>query len=239
MAGILYIVATPIGNLKDISYRAVETLKNADIIACEDTRHSLTLLNEYRINKPLTSYHKFNEAAAAKKITDKVKEGKNVAVITDAGTPVISDPGNLLVKEAVKEGIKYTVIPGAAAFVNALVLSGFDASRFVFAGFLPQKNSQRQQLLKKLAGYDCTLIFYSAPHDVAKDIEVLYKALGERNFAAVAEITKLHERVLFGKLSEGLPEQPKGEYTLIVEGAAQTENPLNSLSVEDLARWTR
>lgn len=233
MSGTLYIVATPIGNLKDITFRAVETLKNADIIACEDTRHSLALLNEYQISKPLMSFHKFNETAAAKKIIEKVKEGKNVAVISDAGTPAISDPGFLLVKEALNEGIKYTVIPGAAAFVNALVLSGFDASRFMFAGFLPQKNNQKQQLLKKLAGYDCTLIFYSAPHDVNKDIHSLFKAFGDRNFAAVAEITKIHERVIPGKLSQGISEQPRGEYTLIVEGCPQTENPLNSLTAEE------
>lgn len=232
MQGTLYIIATPIGNLKDISYRAVEVLNSADLIACEDTRHSLVLLNAWQIKKPLICYHKFNENNAAQNIIEEVKKGKNVAVISDAGTPCISDPGQILVKLAIESGIKYTVIPGAAAFLNALVLSGFDSQRFMFAGFLPQKNKQRQDFLENLKYVDCTLIFYTPPHDIEKDINSIYKVLGERDFAAVKEITKLHERVIFGKLSQGLSEQARGEYVLIVEGGKPRQNPLNSLSIQ-------
>ena len=143
----LYFVATPIGNLKDISYRAVETLNNVDVIACEDTRHSLTLLNAYQIKKTLISYHKFNEREACQKIVDLLNQGKSVAVITDAGMPVISDPGNVLVKTLIENGLEYTVVPGASAFTSALVLSGAGSERFCFVGFLPDKKSQREELL--------------------------------------------------------------------------------------------
>lgn len=232
MESMLYIVATPIGNLKDISHRAVEVLKSVDLIACEDTRHSIVLLNAWEIKKPLISYHKFNEKTAAESIINEVKNGKSVAVITDAGTPCISDPGQILINEAITSGIKYTVIPGACAFINALVLSGFDSSAFMFMGFLPQNNRQRQELLNNLTNTSCTLIFYCAPHDIEKDISSLYKAFGDRKFAAVKEITKIHERVIFGNLSEGLKEDGRGEYVLIVEGAAPAQNPLNSLGIE-------
>jgi 16S rRNA (cytidine1402-2'-O)-methyltransferase len=233
MAGTLYIVATPIGNLKDISFRAVEALRSCEAIACEDTRHSLILLNAYEIKKPLISLHKFNEKAAAQEIVGRVKAGRNIAYISDAGMPCISDPGLELVRTALEEGISYTVIPGPSAFLSALVLSGFDSSRFLFLGFLPQKKSERQRLLENVRDLPFTLIFYCPPHDIDKDIKSVYSVLGERRFAAVKEITKIHERVIFGKLSEGISEEIRGEYVLICEGAGEVESPLNALTIEE------
>ncbi len=218
----LYFVATPIGNLKDISYRAVEVLSSVDVIACEDTRQSLKLLSAYNVKKPLVAYHKFNEKEEGAKLIELLKTGKSVALITDAGTPVISDPGNVLVKMLIEEGLEYTVIPGANAFVPALVLSGFDASKFAFLGFLPEKNKDRTALIEKYRGLDMTLIFYCAPHDLVKTVEFLYGALGDRRACAVREITKLHESVIHFDLSDGYPEEPRGEYVLLVEGNEET-----------------
>ena len=215
----LYFVATPIGNLKDISYRAVEILNSVDEIACEDTRHSLTLLAAYEIKKPLFSYHKYNEREECEKIVQKLKDGKNIAVISDAGMPVISDPGNILVRALIESGLEFTVVPGANAALSALILSGFNADKFCFLGFLPDKKSEREDLLNEYKNLSATLIFYSAPHDVKKDVETLYNALGDRRAAAVKEITKIHERAEFFNLKDGLPEEPKGEYVLVVEGA--------------------
>lgn len=223
----LYLVGTPIGNLQDISLRALTVLKEVDEIACEDTRHSLGLLSAFDIKKPLFSYHKFNEREAGEKLIEKLKAGKNIALITDAGMPVISDPGNILVKMLIENGLEYTVIPGACAFVSALVLSGLDSSKFTFIGFLPQKNGDRKELLQKYKNLDTTLIFYSAPHDVEKDIKTLFEELGERQAVAVKEITKMHERITRFNLKDGLGEQPKGEYVLLVEGASQINSALS------------
>ncbi len=214
----LYFVATPIGNLKDITIRAIEVLKEVDEIACEDTRHSLTLLNFYDIKKPLFSYHKFNEKESGEKIIAKLKEGKNIAVISDAGMPVISDPGNILAKMLIQENLPFTVVPGANAFLSALVLSGLNAERFAFIGFLPEKQSQRTELLERYKESDLTLAFYSAPHDVEKDIATLYSVFGDRKAVAVKEITKLHETAYRFNLSEGLGAEPKGEFVILVEG---------------------
>lgn len=233
----LYFVATPIGNLKDITYRAVETLGAVDVIACEDTRHSLKLLAAYGIKKPLLSYHKFNEREAGGKIIEMLKDGKNVAVITDAGTPVISDPGNVLVGMLVEEGLEYTVIPGANAFVPALVLSGFDASRFVFLGFLPEKNKERKELAERYRSADATLIFYSAPHDVKKDVEFLFSVLGNRKACAVREITKLHESVEFFCLAEGYAGEARGEYVLLVEGEKEKKSFCDLTPEEHLEKY--
>lgn len=232
MSGTLYLVATPIGNLSDITYRAIETLKLADVIACEDTRHSLKLLNHYGIKKPLISYHKFNEQKASETIISKLTEGQNVALISDAGTPCISDPGQDIVRLCIERGIAYTMIPGAAAFVSGLVLSGFDNGSFLFSGFLPQKNTEREKYLESLKNVVSTLIFYSAPHDIKKDIDSLYKSLGNRKYAAVKEITKLHESVHFATLEEGFLPQPKGEYVIVVEGGAELQNPLAALQID-------
>ncbi len=229
----LYFVSTPIGNLKDITYRAVEVLGSVDEIGCEDTRHSLTLLNHYQIKKPLFSYHKFNERETADKIIEKLKKGKNIAIISDAGMPVISDPGNILAERLVEEGLEFTIVPGANAALSALVLSGMDALRFCFVGFLPEKKTEREKLLEKFKGVSATLIFYCAPHDVKKDIQTIYSVFGDRKAAAVKEITKLHERVERFNLSENLVSEPKGEYVLIVEGAKEGEENAH-LSDEEL-----
>ena len=222
----LYLVATPIGNLKDISLRALEVLKSVDEIACEDTRHSLTLLRAYEINKPLFSYHKFNERESGEKLIEKLKQGKNIALITDAGMPVVSDPGNILVKMLIENDLEYTIVPGACAFISALALSGLDASRFCFLGFLPQKAGERKEFLEKYKNLDMTLIFYSAPHDVKKDIESIYSIFGSRRAVAVKEITKLHERAERFDLQNGLSSEPKGEFVLLVEGATEINENL-------------
>lgn len=221
----LYFVGTPIGNLKDISLRALEVLKSVDEIACEDTRHSLGLLNAYQIKKPLFSYHKFNEKEMSEKIVEKLKSGKNIAVISDAGMPGISDPGNILVTLLIENNLEFTVVPGACAFVSALVLSGLDSSKFCFLGFLPEKTSQRKEFLQKYANLDMTLIFYSAPHDIKKDIQSIYSVFGSRRAVAVKEITKMFEKAERFSLEQGLTQEPKGEYVLLVEGASnQNEN---------------
>ena len=213
----LYFVATPIGNLKDISLRAIEVLNTADEIACEDTRHSLALLNHLGIKKPLFAYHKFNERASGEKIIGKLKEGKNIAVISDAGTPLISDPGSILIRMLKENNLDFTVIPGACALINALVLSGMDCSEFTFLGFLPDKAGERKSFLEKYKSLDTTLVFYSAPHDIKKDISSIYEVFGDRKAVAVKEITKLHESAEEFNLKDGISGEPRGEYVLIVE----------------------
>jgi 16S rRNA (cytidine1402-2'-O)-methyltransferase len=223
-------VATPIGNLKDITLRALETLKEADVIFCEDTRHTLKLLNAYEIKKPLQACHKFNETEAAEKILAASREGKKVAVVSDAGTPVVSDPGNVVCKILREAGEQYTLIPGACAFVAALVLSALPADRFAFIGFLPDKKSEKIKTLEGYKDLTMTLAFHSAPQDVDKDIAAMYEVFGERNAAAVREITKLHEETVNFTLSQGLAGEKRGEYVLVVEGAREQESPLNALS---------
>ena len=226
----LYFVGTPIGNLKDISERAKETLNNVDYIACEDTRHTLNLLNAYGIKKPLVAYHKFNERTAGEKLINDLISGKNIALVTDAGMPVISDPGNVLTSMLIENGLEYTVIPGACAFVSALVLSGLDASKFCFLGFLPDKKTERKKFLEKYKDIDLTLIFYTAPHDLAKTVKDLYEVLGERKAVTVREITKLHEEREEFILSPDFDREARGEYVLLVEGAKEKENSLNTLT---------
>ena len=233
----LYLVATPIGNLKDISLRAIEVLNSVDEIACEDTRHSLSLLNHYQIKKPLVSYHKFNEKESGEKLVQKLLDGKNIALITDAGMPVISDPGNILVNMLIQNGLEFTVVPGACAFVSALVLSGMPSDKFCFLGFLPQKASERREFLEKYKNLDMTLIFYSAPHDVKKDIQSLYQAFGTRKAVAVREITKMYESVEPFTLGSEDIKEPRGEYVLLVEGGT-VENPnLNLSEKEHIERY--
>ena len=228
-----YFVSTPIGNLKDITLRALEVLKEADIIACEDTRTSLKLLNHYEIKKPLVAYHKFNEKAAAEKLIEEHYAGKNVAIITDAGTPVISDPGNVLTAMLKERDIPYTALPGATAFTPALILSGLMADRFSFVGFLPEKKKEVEQLLSRYKNTGDSFIFYSAPHDLKKNVALLYEYLGDRNAAIVKEITKIHESAVRFKLSDGVEEEnPRGEYVIVVEGG-EVENPNLELSIEE------
>ncbi len=230
----LYFVSTPIGNLKDISYRAVEVLSSVDVIACEDTRTSLKLLNRYEIKKKLVAYHKFNEKEECEKLIAMLNDGLNVAVISDAGTPLVSDPGNLLSEELTERHIPYTVVPGATAFTSALVLSGLSTSAFSFIGFLPEKKKDAEKLLTPYKDLPSTLIFYSAPHDLKQTLSVLFANLGDRKVAIVKEITKIHESVEHTTLATGTAEEePRGEYVIVVEGGILKENPLNSLSIEE------
>lgn len=219
----LYFVATPIGNLKDFSFRAVEVLNSVDEIACEDTRHSRTLLEHYGIKKPFFAYHKYNEKEESIRIAEKLANGKNIAVITDAGMPVISDPGNVLVQTLIERELEFTIIPGACACVSALVLSGMNCARFCFIGFLPQKEGDRRELLAKYQNLDMPLIFYSAPHDIKKDIATIFAVYGNRQAAAVKEITKIYEKVERFSLKDGLNSEPKGEYVLIVDGKGKED----------------
>ena len=223
----LYFVSTPIGNLKDISFRAVEVLKQADVIACEDTRHSLVLLNAYDIKKPLISYHKFNESNASDKIIELLRQGKEVAVISDAGTPIISDPGDVLSKKLIENNLPYTVVPGACAFVPALILSGLNEGRFYFYGFLPDKKGDIKRELESLNQIRVPIIFYCAPHDLTKTVEYLYEFLGERKAVAVKEITKIHEEVIrttTDKAYEDYGETGlKGEIVLVLSGKPHKE----------------
>ena len=225
----VYFVATPIGNLKDISLRALEVLRAADVIFCEDTRHSIKLLNAYEIKKPLKACHKFNEHVAAENIISAARDGLEVAVISDAGMPVISDPGNVVCAELKKAGVEYTVIPGANAFLSALVLSAMPADKFAFIGFLPDKAGEKKALLEKYKSLDMTLCFHVAPQDVDRDISALYSVFGDRKACAVREITKLHEEALPFTLKEGLAGEKRGEYVILIEGAKEIENPLNLL----------
>lgn len=230
---LVYFVATPIGNLKDITLRALEVLRSADVIFCEDTRHSVRLLDAYEIKKPLVACHKFNELAAAEKIISAAQEGKNVAVISDAGMPVISDPGGAVCAKLFQAGVEYTVIPGANAALSALVLSAMPADRFAFIGFLPDKQGERKRLLEKYAALDLTLVFHVAPQDVEKYVGDMYAVFGERPACAVREITKLHEEAVHFNLSEGLPGEKRGEYVLVVGGAEERPNELCALSEEE------
>jgi 16S rRNA (cytidine1402-2'-O)-methyltransferase len=226
-------VATPIGNLKDITLRALETLKEADVIFCEDTRHTIKLLNAYEIKKPLYACHKFNEVEAAEKILEASRRGEKVVVVSDAGTPVVSDPGNTVCKILRENNEPYTLIPGACAFVAALVLSALPAGRFAFIGFLPEKKSEKRAVLEKYKDSDLTLAFHSAPQDVDKDIAAMYEVFGDSPACAVREITKIHEEAKPFTLAEGLPGEKRGEYVLVVGGAEEKESPLNALSEKE------
>ena len=226
----VYFVSTPIGNLKDISLRALEVLRATDVIFCEDTRHSLKLLNAYEIKKPLLSCHKFNEREASERIIAEAQSGKNVAIISDAGMPVISDPGNIVCGELKRAGVEYTIIPGANAFLSALVLSALPADRFAFLSFLPDKQGERRRFLEKYKLLDLTLCFHAAPQDVDRYIADMFVVFGDRRACAVREITKVHEEAISFTLAGGLEGEKRGEYVLIVEGAAEAENALNSLS---------
>ena len=231
MNGKLYFVATPIGNLGDMSFRAVETLKNVDEILCEDTRSSLKLLNFYDIKKPLSAYHKFNYKTVIPTIIENLKNGKNYAVITDAGMPCISDPGSELVPYLQQNGIEYTIIPGACAFVSAIALSGKTAP-FTFVGFLPDNKKEEKKVLENLKDIQTNLIFYVAPHKLITTIKNLYSAFGNRKCTSVREITKIYEEVENFDLESGYPKEPKGEYVLIVcPSEKQAQNDLNTLSV--------
>ncbi|MDU6629973.1 MAG: 16S rRNA (cytidine(1402)-2'-O)-methyltransferase [Lachnoanaerobaculum sp.] len=229
MAGKIYLVATPIGNLSDISMRAIETLKNADIIACEDTRNTIRLLNHFEIKGHLTSYHEYNKIDKAYELCEKVKEGNNIAFVSDAGMPAISDPGYELVDIAYKEGLEVTVVPGASAVVSALAISGISSRRFAFEGFLPADKNEKKEILTELSQESRTLILYEAPHRLLKTLKELFEYMGNRNIAIVREITKLHEEVLRGKLADIIADYEsekiaiRGEYVLVIEGKSLLE----------------
>ena len=221
MTGTLYLVATPIGNLGDMSFRAVETLKQVDLIACEDTRHTQKLLNHYSIANILISYHEHNEASRADELVAKMAEGKSVAVVTDAGTPGISDPGFRLVRRAIEAGIKVESIPGPAAFVNAAVISGLPTDSIFFGGFLPSKKGERGRRLQEVAGVPATIVFYEAPHRLAASLRDCAEVLGPRHAAVVRELTKLHEEVVRGDLvflaDQFRDENIRGEIVIVVD----------------------
>lgn len=227
----LYLVGTPIGNLKDMTYRAVEILQSVDYIACEDTRTSMTLLAHYGISKPLVSHHKFNEKSSLDKIISDLKDGKNIALISDAGTPAISDPGTLLVRACQENNLDYTLIPGACAVTTAFVLSGMDTP-FTFIGFLPKKKGEKNTLLSKYKNYHGTLIFYVTQHNIHDDIASLFEVFGNRKICVTRELTKKFESVYFSTLEEGYADTEKGEFVLLVEGASE-ENGLIELTIEE------
>lgn len=220
--GILYLCATPIGNLNDITFRAVEVLKSVDLIACEDTRRTLKLLNHLEINKKLISYHEHNKASKGVALISDLLSGKSVALVTDAGTPAISDPGEDLVRLCIENDISVVPVPGAVAGINALIISGLSTRRFSFEGFLPVSVGERDELLASLRESDHTLIFYEAPHRLKRTLTDLYNGLGNRKISIVKELTKIHESVIRTDLEASKElfndAEPKGEFVLVVEG---------------------
>lgn len=221
MSGTLYLVATPIGNLADISERALQTLRDADIIACEDTRHSGKLLSHYGIKKKLISYHEHNEQARAEDFAKLLEQGKSIAVISDAGTPAICDPAFVIVQRAHEIGARVVAIPGAVAFVNALVVSGLPTDSVFFGGFLPSKKTDRRRRLEETKVIPATLVFYETPHRITKSLIDCAEVLGNRRAAVVREITKLHEETILGNLAElterFLLNSVKGEIVLVID----------------------
>lgn len=220
MSGKLYLVATPIGNLEDITLRALRILKEVDMIAAEDTRQSLKLLNHFEISKPLMSYHRHNEEIKSNRIIEKLKEGKDIALISDAGTPVISDPGEEVVKRALEEEIDVIPIPGACALINALIASGLDTNGFCFYGFLSINKKIRKETLEKIKEEEKTIILYEAPHKIENTLKDLYKIIGDRKIVIARELTKIHEEFIRSHLSKLVEnyQKPKGEHIIIIEG---------------------
>ena len=227
MAGTLYLCATPIGNLDDITFRVLETLKNVDVIAAEDTRNSIKLLNRFEIKTPMTSYHEFNKYDKGRQLIEQLLEGKNIAVITDAGMPGISDPGEELVKMAYEAGVPVTVLPGACACVTALTLSGLPTRRFCFEAFLPTDKKERKDVLAELRDETRTIVLYEAPHRLVKTLAELMETLGDRRLTICRELTKKHEEAFRTTFSEALAfyeeNEPKGECVLVIEGADREE----------------
>ncbi len=239
MAGILQLCATPIGNLGDMSPRIIECLQNADLIAAEDTRNSLKLLNHFDIHTPMTSYHEHNKVEKAYSLIQQLREGKNIALITDAGTPAISDPGEVLVKMCAEEGITVTSLPGPCACITALTLSGLDTRRFVFEGFLPRDKKERNEVLSGLENETRTMIIYEAPHHLRGTLDDLKASLacgGERKIALCRELTKKFEEVIRTTIDSAVikyeEEDPKGEYVLVIEG-----RNVDELRADEAAKW--
>ena len=227
MAGILYLVATPIGNLEDMTPRAVQTLREVDLIAAEDTRGSVKLLNHFDIHTPMTSYHEYNKLSKAHVLIDRLLQGESVAVVTDAGTPGISDPGEDLVRMALQNGITVSPVPGACAAVNALVCSGKPTRRFCFEAFLPMDKKERAEILEELKTETRTIVLYEAPHRLVRTLEELLGALGDRHITLARELTKKHETIAETTIGEALrayrEKEPRGEYVLVIEGRSRSE----------------
>ena len=236
MAGKLYLCATPIGNLEDITYRVVRMLGEVDLIAAEDTRNSIKLLNHFEIKTPMTSYHEHNKIEKGRKLVEKLQEGLDIALITDAGTPGISDPGEELVKMCYEAGIEVTSLPGAAACITALTLSGLSTRRFCFEAFLPTNKKEKQAVLQELVNETRTTILYEAPHRLTKTLEELLENLGNRRATICRELTKKHETAFTTTLSEALEfyreNEPKGECVIVLEGRSREE-----LRMEEVAKW--
>jgi 16S rRNA (cytidine1402-2'-O)-methyltransferase len=225
MSGLLYLVATPIGNLEDITYRAVRALREADLIACEDTRRTRKLLDHYEIRKPVISYHEHNEMERAAELAARLREGATIALLSDAGMPLISDPGYRLVRAAIESGVPVRPLPGPSAAVTALAASGLPVDAFRFCGFLPAKPGQRAKSLEALRGEAATLIFYEAPHRILEALDAVQKALGPRPVVVARELTKIHEEFLRGAAGDIRAQlaargAPQGEFTLLIGRAA-------------------
>ena len=227
MPGTLYLCATPIGNLEDITLRVLRILKEVDLIAAEDTRNSIKLLNHFEIKTPMTSYHEFNKVEKGPVLIEQLKDGKNIALITDAGTPAISDPGELLVQMAIEAGIPVTSLPGACACVTALTLSGLSTRRFCFEAFLPSDKKERRRILDLLKNETRTIIIYEAPHRLKDTLAELFETLGDRRITACRELTKKHETCMPTTLSQCIAyfdeNEPRGEFVLVIEGKSFEE----------------
>lgn len=235
----VFIVSTPIGNLDDMTFRAVKVLKDVDVILCEDTRHSIKLLNHFEIKNKLISYHKFNEKERIDYILSLINEEKKIALISDAGTPLISDPGSILVKELIKNNIKFTVVPGANALLPALILSGFNSEEFLFIGFLQKKNNKKEEKLQTLKDLDKTLIFYSSPYELKDLLKAINNVLGNRNVSISKEITKIHETTYTDKVLNLIDffegeENIKGEFVVVVEGNKEKKKTLSMKETKDI-----
>ena len=234
--GTLYIVATPIGNLKDITLRALETLKSVDVIAAEDTRHTLKLLNHFEISKPLISYHRHNEETKTNTLIEKLKKGENIALVSDAGTPGICDPGEQIVKQAIEEEIKVIPIPGAVAFVQALIGAGLNTTEFTFLGFLPMNKKNRKNKLEEIKQSTKTTIIYEAPHKIKETLKDLEKIIENRKIVIARELTKIHEEFIkedIHKILENV-ENLKGEMVILIEGSKkEEENIFEKMSIEE------
>ena len=234
MPGTLYLCATPIGNLGDMTPRVVETLRSVDVIAAEDTRNSIKLLNHFDIHTPMTSYHEYNKVEKARQLVGQLLNGQDIALITDAGTPAISDPGEVLVGMCHESGIAVTSLPGAAACITALTLSGLPTRRFCFEGFLPADKKEKKLVLQELAGESRTIILYEAPHHLVRTLEELYEAVGQRRITLCRELTKKFETVLPTTLEEAIAryktEEPRGEYVLVLEGKSFAEKRQEEIS---------
>lgn len=237
MLGKLYLVATPIGNLEDITLRALRVLKEVDMICAEDTRHTLKLLNHFEISKPLISYYKQNETTRSVEIVEKLKAGKNIAIVSDAGTPGISDPGEQIVRCCIQENIEMIPIPGACAFVNALICSGITTREFCFLGFLSAVKKERKEKLEELKYETKTLIFYEAPHKLKNTLEEMLQIFGDRKIVLARELTKIHEEFIRGNLSNILEniDAIKGEFVVIVEG---NKNSKKDVEIQNLNQMT-